>query len=90
MSARSSFSFVCSVRTPDWRLTEWYRWNKTSWCPEWGSIVVRELYDHRNDTAPYNVDDFEFENVVDRLDVNATVVQLQKVLRENFGEGCPA
>ena len=65
-------------------------WNASSACPEWGNTTatVRELYDHRNDTALYDVDSFENKNVVDDPALASVVETLLAVIRSNFGEGC--
>jgi arylsulfatase A-like enzyme len=39
-----------SVRTREWRFTEWVVWNKTAMGPIWTRSVGRELYDHRVST----------------------------------------
>jgi iduronate 2-sulfatase len=39
-----------SVRTDEWRYTEWIVWNGSSLLPLWEKVVGRELYDHRNET----------------------------------------
>ena len=38
-----------SVRTQDWRYTEWVRWNHTAFLPNWKQVVGRELYNHTGD-----------------------------------------
>jgi arylsulfatase A-like enzyme len=79
-----------SVRSAAWRLTEWVPWNASRACPEWGNAaaVVRELYDHRNDTALFDVDNFENENVVGDPAHADVVSTLLAVIRSNFGEDC--
>ena len=37
-----------SMRTKEWRLTVWARWNGTTLSPDWSSNAGVELYDHRN------------------------------------------
>lgn len=46
-----------SVRTGAWRLTIWARWNSTTLCPDWAHRSnALELYDHRQDNAPLDLD----------------------------------
>jgi iduronate 2-sulfatase len=41
-----------SVRSSDWRLSIWARWNALTLCPEWTDPSNKvELYDHRADTG---------------------------------------
>lgn len=79
------------MRSTGWRLTEWFPWNHTNDCPVWTneSVALRELYDHRDDTALYDIDDFENENVA-ADPANLPVLEtLSAVIRGGFGEGCP-
>ena len=63
---RRDFSHMgFSIRTPEWRYTEWRLWNGSRLEAEWGSAPVAvELYDHRNETVyPTDFDVGEEENV---------------------------
>ena len=40
-----------SMRTDDYRYTEWAAWNGTLLAPDWGTLAGVELYDHRNSTG---------------------------------------
>jgi len=40
-----------SLRTAEYRYTEWAAWNGTALAPMWSSLAGVELYDHRNDTG---------------------------------------
>lgn len=40
-----------SMRTAEWRYTEWAAWNGTALVPVWETLAGVELYDHRNDTG---------------------------------------
>ena len=54
-----------SVRTSSWRYTTWCPWNGTDLAVvDWSSCTLPELYDHRNDTALYDVDFVENVNLV--------------------------
>jgi iduronate 2-sulfatase len=41
-----------SVRTRDWRFTEWVEWDGAKLEPAWNASVGSELYDHRASTMP--------------------------------------
>jgi len=46
---RSSIPWMgFTMRTEDWRLTEWAKWDGESLSPDWTASVGVELYDHRN------------------------------------------
>jgi iduronate 2-sulfatase len=85
---RSSFSHMgYSVRTTEWRYTEWAPWNGSSLTPVWAadaSGVVAELYDHRNETVfPTNFDgNEEGVNVVTAFPDVAK--RLSAVVRKEF------
>lgn len=73
-----------SIRTEDWRLTQWALWNGTSLSPIWNKIVATELYDHRNSTLyPVN---FELEtvNVASVPGMQSIVSVLSTKLRSAF------
>ena len=36
-----------SIRTPEYRYTEWFLFNDTNLLAEMGNTIARELYDHR-------------------------------------------
>jgi iduronate 2-sulfatase len=70
-----------TVRTPEWRYTEWVAYNNITYTPRWdvpfpgnyASRVWRELWAHKGDTGA-NWQAFEHENVAE-LPENAAVVQ---------------
>eukprot|EP00035_Acanthoeca_spectabilis_P010426 m.184831 g.184831 ORF g.184831 m.184831 type:complete len:217 (-) comp15018_c0_seq11:2020-2670(-) len=82
---RSTFTHMgMSIRTEDWRLTQWALWNGTSLSPIWNKIVATELYDHRNSTLyPVN---FELEtvNVASVPGMQSIVSVLSSKLRSAF------
>jgi hypothetical protein len=51
-----------SMRTKDWRYTEWTQWNGTELQPNWSVNAGVELYDHRGDNGT-NFDATENVNV---------------------------
>ena len=82
---REEFGFMgYSMRTADWRYTAWFRWlNSTAAASGRGPgpdlsapPTGEELYDHRNDTAHYDVDNFEYVNFAATPAFKATRDQL--------------
>jgi iduronate 2-sulfatase len=64
----SAFKYMgYTMRTDEYRYTEFVRWNGSTLSPNWGEVESRELYDHRLDvpgTAEWEAkDDFEDKNV---------------------------
>lgn len=52
-----------SVRSPDWRCTLWFAWDKNTGCADWStSPYATELYDHHGDDGTQFAA-FENENV---------------------------
>ena len=52
-----------SVRTADWRYTEWVEWNGNELRPNWAKLNATELYTH-TPVAGHDVNDFDhWENV---------------------------
>jgi iduronate 2-sulfatase len=75
-----------TVRSSEWRWTEWFAWDGDSGEPTWAAgPVATELYDHRLDHG----DDFDsFENVNMHNETEAAAAaarsELSKVLRRQF------
>jgi len=64
-----------SMRTADWRYTEWAEWNGTALRPNWEKNAGVELYDHRGDDQT-SFDAYENFNVAtDNPDVVKTLSQ---------------
>merc|ERR1712039_802705 len=77
-----------SIRTSEWRYTEWVAWNGTTLRPIWNTVAGRELYDHRNESAyPTDFDARENENVAPQNE--ELVATLSKKLKVQFGDGRP-
>ena len=70
-----------SVRTKEWRYTEWATWNGTSMLPIWDKLAGVELYDHRSG-AGWGL---ENENVVEDAKHTSVVKDLSARLRAHFG-----
>ncbi|EDQ87110.1 uncharacterized protein MONBRDRAFT_27633 [Monosiga brevicollis MX1] len=86
---REGFDFMgYRMRTEEWALTQWVRWNGTSLRPNWNQTVGLELYDHRNNTgmAPSAFDDFENENLAYEPALQPVLMQLLEQLHQEFAK----
>eukprot|EP00040_Diaphanoeca_grandis_P003064 m.23634 g.23634 ORF g.23634 m.23634 type:complete len:538 (-) comp14292_c0_seq1:229-1842(-) len=84
---RTNFTHMgLSVRTSDFRYTEWLLWNKTSLRPIWGDVFAKEFYDHRNETMfPTDFDDAsENQNLASNVLFNSTITSLSELLFRQF------
>ena len=56
-----------TLRTTEWRFTEWTKWNVTSLSPDHtpSGLIGVELYPHKDVGVGYCFDDFENKNVAD-------------------------
>ena len=84
---RSKFKVMgYSVRTREWRYTEWRLWNNVTLTGEWDVPPIgTELYDHRNEKSfPTNFDLGENVNVFSQYNNSAIVETLAKQLRGLF------
>jgi len=74
-----------SIRTTEWRYTEWVRWNKKPpyFGPLWDQVFAVELWDHRTDTGvgASAKDDFENENLANMPIYAQVRAKLAKRLR---------
>jgi len=86
-TARDEFTHMgYTIRTEEWRYTEWVEWNGTALAPVWGSVAGRELYDHRNETVyPTDFNARENENLADEPAWAVVVEGLSKAVRAQFG-----
>ena len=75
-----------SVRTTEWRYSEWAEWDGAALKPRWAS-VERELYDHRASTMPAHGHPGwrENENLASHAEHAGLVVKLSAMLRAHFG-----
>jgi iduronate 2-sulfatase len=82
-----------SVRTPDWRLTEWFAWDGASCAARFDRTIGIELYDHRSDPPALDFDASENANVAAAPEHAAIVATLKQKLRKRFDTGaalgCP-
>lgn len=83
---RKQIDFIgYSVRTPEWRYTEWLHFNGTKLHGDFSRMVANELYDHRGDDGgKHDWDAFENENVVSDPDHKELVQQLHILLMKGF------
>ena len=77
-----------SVRSDEWRYTEWHVYDTTTGVAMWtkGSVAAVELYDHRGDNGD-NFDAFENRNLAASTNpaALAAVADLRPVLASHFG-----
>ena len=74
-----------SLRTNDFRYTEWVKWNGTALKGEWEHNVGIELYDHRGDVLGQLGG--EDVNIAGEAQYATEVKVLSAQLRAHFGEG---
>jgi arylsulfatase A-like enzyme len=86
---RTDFAYMgYSVRTSQWRYTEWAKWNGKTLAPDWDKLAGVELYDHAADPphdSKISFEQFENKNVVD--DYPDVVKKLSKQLHEFVAKG---
>eukprot|EP01060_Flectonema_neradi_P000043 TRINITY_DN1003_c5_g1_i1.p1 TRINITY_DN1003_c5_g1~~TRINITY_DN1003_c5_g1_i1.p1 ORF type:complete len:543 (+),score=96.35 TRINITY_DN1003_c5_g1_i1:52-1629(+) len=73
-----------SVRSDNWRYTEWITWNKTSFTPIWEQLHATELYDHTGDFGASFDASTPTHNVASDPSHSTLIVQLRSVLRAHF------
>ena len=82
---REKFDYMgYSMRTDDYRYTEWVKWNGTKLKPEWDKQVGVELYSHVGDTGN-DFDAFENENIASKEPdlVKKLSEQLHQIFQKN-------
>lgn len=73
-----------SVRTANWRYTEWKPWNGTDLTPLWHSTkYASELYSHVGDDGT-DFDAFENTNVINSTEGQTVVTELARLLQQHF------
>ena len=74
-----------SIRTEDWRYTEWVAWNGTALAPVWTNLTARELYEHRAEAAyPTDFNSGEVANVAANQSYADVCANLSRQLRAQF------
>jgi iduronate 2-sulfatase len=80
------FSMGVSIRTPEWRYTEWARWNVTA--PDWAvPLIGAELYSHSGDDGTTFDGAFEVVNLAGDPTHAALRQQLSQLLRAAYSGG---
>ena len=81
-----------TLRTNDWRFTEWYNWDRANCVAQWDAPPHgTELYNHTGQ-ALGDMDNFENENVAAEAPNAPLVTELRTKLWARFksaGTGCP-
>jgi hypothetical protein len=70
-----------SIRTREWRWTEWVAWNQTAMLPIWGQRAGAELYDHREGIGAWHT---ENENLATDASLSSVVRELSDQLHAHF------
>lgn len=79
-----------TIRSKDWRYTEWLIWNGTTLKPNWGKNIGIELYDHRNDACQISdFNSFENSNVANQPQYADIVTELSAALRAGWRNALP-
>ena len=65
------------------------RWNGTVFAPIWEAIVGEELYDHRMDTEPFDIDHFEGQNLAAEFVMEEVKAELTVALRRGWRSALP-
>ena len=95
MPAANLTAMGYSVRTADWRFTEWYAWDGSRCVARFGESIGIELYDHRaaGVGTALDFDATENENVAQDSAHADVVAALRSKLRARFDTGaalgCP-
>ena len=85
---RTQFDFMgYSVRTPQWRYTQWLAWDAAALAPRWDGAFEEELYAHAGDDGT-SLEAWENENLAAANPAVAT--QLRAQLRAFFGKAAGA
>ena len=83
---RADFAFMgYSLRTREWRYTYWATWEPSLRPDLSAGPAGEELYDHRKDTALYDVEDFEFVNLAEDGAFASVKAQLRHQLEATVG-----
>eukprot|EP01121_Diplochlamys_sp_Union-15-3_P016740 TRINITY_DN5752_c0_g1_i2.p1 TRINITY_DN5752_c0_g1~~TRINITY_DN5752_c0_g1_i2.p1 ORF type:complete len:773 (+),score=110.24 TRINITY_DN5752_c0_g1_i2:98-2416(+) len=89
MKERSSFPFIgVSLRVPDWRYTEWLKWNGTALSPHLDSEPIGvELYSHAGDDGTSFDGPYEQFNLAGLSEYEKIQNQLAAMLRTVYPKG---
>ena len=75
-----------TVRTDQYRFTEWYRFNRITAVPNFKEIWGTELYDHTKPTVFFND---ENTNLAKKPEMKSTVTELRKILQAGWRAALP-
>lgn len=79
-----------TIRTTEYRYTEFVKWNGSTLAPDWDDVHSAELYDHREDLPGEGNwerrDDFEDVNQIETADAKL-IAELSAKLRAAAGSG---
>ena len=78
------YSMGYSVRSVQYRYTEWLKWNGTRLHGEWDQVLGVELYDHTSDTGR-DFDGFENVNLASEPSMHSIIEIHHKLLVQNYG-----
>jgi hypothetical protein len=83
---RTDFTWMgYTMRTDQYRYTEWVGWNGTDLTPKWAELKAAELYNHSEDRGAWtDADKYENVNLVSTAD-KSLVAALSKQLHAAFG-----
>ena len=74
-----------SLRTDEWRYSTFCAWDGPRLAPDWSRCAHEELFDHRNDSALWDVDHVENANLAGAPALAATQALLHALLLASFG-----
>lgn len=77
--------FGYSVRSLDWRYTEWHPWNGDKLQANWSIAVGTELYDYRS-VDMTDFDQFDRVNVAAEPEHEEVVKEMANVLHAHFNK----
>jgi hypothetical protein len=65
------------------------RWDGTVLAPIWDQMIGEELYDHRTDTEPFDIDGFEGESLAADPAMDEIKEELVAALRRGWRSALP-
>lgn len=79
-----------TIRSKDWRYTEWLLWDGEALQPKWDQNIGIELYDHRKDQCQVSdFNSFENVNVANETQFADVVTKLAAALRAGWRHALP-
>ena len=65
------------------------RWDGTVFVPIWDLVIGEELYDHRADIEPFDIDGFEGKNLAAEPGMEEMKSELSAALRRGWHSALP-